>query len=179
NITNTDYTFTQSGTLPSTYKTSNGKVYKLKGWYKGNTKPATLNTGKPTYKVTYNNNDDLNVVYEETSKDYKFPSSTVNFQFVNEAGAILLPTPFTITTDLQQEINSTYTKLGSITGTNSGNTKQVTIPARTIKADVSLGGVNNYGTTNTRITIPKFYENISLYTGSAYTQALFNQYSTV
>ncbi len=179
NITNTDYTFTQSGTLPSTYKTSNGKVYKLKGWYKGNTKPTTLNTGKPTYKVTYNNNDDLNVVYEETSKDYKFPSRTVNFQFVNEAGAILLPTPFTITTDLQQEINSTYTKLGSITGTNSGNTKQVTIPARTIKADVSLGGVNNYGTTNTRITIPKFYENISLYTGSAYTQALFNQYSTV
>ncbi|BDH66263.1 WxL domain-containing protein [Enterococcus faecalis] len=179
NITNTDYTFTQSGTLPSTYKTSNGKVYKLKGWYKGNTKPTTLNTGKPTYKVTYNNNDDLNVVYEETSKDYKFPSSTVNFQFVNEAGAILLPTPFTITTDLQQEINSTYTKLGSITGTNSGNTKQVTIPAKTIKADVSLGGVNNYGTTNTRITIPKFYENISLYTGNAYTQATFNQYSTV
>ncbi|HCT5614040.1 TPA: hypothetical protein OT157_002676, partial [Enterococcus faecalis] len=179
NITNTDYTFTQSGTLPSTYKTSNGKVYKLKGWYKGNTKPATLNTGKPTYKVTYNNNDDLNVVYEETSKDYKFPSSTVNFQFVNEAGAILLPTPFTITTDLQQEINSTYTKLGSITGTNSGNTKQVTIPARTIKADVSLGGVNNYGTTNTRITIPKFYENISLYTGSTYTQATLNEYLTV
>ncbi|EGO8248933.1 WxL domain-containing protein [Enterococcus faecalis] len=179
NITNTDYTFTQSGTLPSTYKTSNGKVYKLKGWYKGNTKPATLNTGKPTYKVTYNNNDDLNVVYEETSKDYKFPSRTVNFQFVNEAGAILLPTPFTITTDLQQEINSTYTKLGSITGTNSGNTKQVTIPARTIKADVSLGGVNNYGTTNTRITIPKFYENISLYTGSTYTQATLNEYLTV
>ncbi|EGO8241761.1 WxL domain-containing protein, partial [Enterococcus faecalis] len=130
------------------------------------------------YKVTYNNNDDLNVVYEETSKDYKFPSSTVNFQFVNEAGTIISPTPFTITTDLQQEINSTYTKLGSITGTNSGNTKQVTIPARTIKADVSLGGVNNYGTTNTRITIPKFYENISLYTGSTYTQATFNQYST-
>ena len=179
NITNTDYTFTQSGTLPSTYKTSNGKVYKLKGWYKGKTKPATLNTGKPTYKVTYNNNDDLNVVYEETSKDYKFPSSTVNFQFVNEAGTIISPTPFTITTDLQQEINSTYTKLGSITGTNSGNTKQVTIPARTIKADVSLGGVNNYGTTNTRITIPKFYENISLYTGSTYTQATLNEYLTV
>ena len=179
NITNTDYTFTQSGTLPSTYKTSNGKVYKLKGWYKGKTKPATLNTGKPTYKVTYNNNDDLNVVYEETSKDYKFPSRTVNFQFVNEAGTIISPTPFTITTDLQQEINSTYTKLGSITGTNSGNTKQVTIPARTIKADVSLGGVNNYGTTNTRITIPKFYENISLYTGSTYTQATLNEYLTV
>ncbi|MFP9035545.1 WxL domain-containing protein, partial [Enterococcus faecalis] len=80
---------------------------------------------------------------------------------------------------LQQEINSTYTKLGSITGTNSGNTKQVTIPAKTIRADVSLGGVNNYGTTNTRITIPKFYENISLYTGNAYTQATLNEYLTV
>ncbi|MDV2934000.1 WxL domain-containing protein, partial [Enterococcus faecalis] len=51
--------------------------------------------------------------------------------------------------------------------------------AKTIRADVSLGGVNNYGTTNTRITIPKFYENISVYTGSAYTQATFNKYSTV
>ena len=177
-ITNTDYTFTQSGTLPSTYKTSNGKVYKLKGWYKGNTKPATLNTGTPTYKVTYNNNDDLNVVYEETSKDYNFPSRAVSFQFLNEAGTIISPTPFTITTDLQQEINSTYTKLESITGTNSGNTKRVTIPAKTIRADVSLGGVNSYGTTNTRITIPKFYENISVYTGSAYTQATLNRYST-
>ncbi|EPI5732237.1 WxL domain-containing protein, partial [Enterococcus faecalis] len=180
-ITNNNYTFKQSGTLPETYKASNGKNYKFKGWYKGKTKPATLKTTKtPSYAVTYDNNDDLNVVYEvDTAKDYKFPSRTVNFQFVNEAGAILLPTPFTITTDLQQEINSTYTKLGSITGTNSGNTKQVTIPAKTIRADVSLGGVNNYGTTNTRITIPKFYENISLYTGNAYTQATFNQYSTV
>ncbi|RBS21305.1 WxL domain-containing protein [Enterococcus faecalis] len=180
-ITNNNYTFKQSGTLPETYKASNGKNYKFKGWYKGKTKPATLKTTKtPSYAVTYDNNDDLNVVYEvDTAKDYKFPSRTVNFQFVNEAGAILLPTPFTITTDLQQEINSTYTKLGSITGTNSGNTKQVTIPAKTIRADVSLGGVNNYGTTNTRITIPKFYENISLYTGNAYTQATLNEYLTV
>ncbi|EJI7261424.1 WxL domain-containing protein, partial [Enterococcus faecalis] len=133
----------------------------------------------PSYAVTYDNNDDLNVVYEvDPAKDYKFPSRTVNFQFVNEAGTIISPTPFTITTDLQQEINSTYTKLGSITGTNSGNTKQVTIPAKTIRADVSLGGVNNYGTTNTTITIPKFYENISVYAGSAYTQATSNYYLT-
>ncbi|MET2368902.1 WxL domain-containing protein [Enterococcus faecalis] len=180
-MTSNNFTYTSAKALPDTYKASNGKTYKFKGWYKGKTKPATLKTTKtPSYAVTYDNNDDLNVVYEvDPAKDYKFPSRTVNFQFVNEAGAILLPTPFTITTDLQQEINSTYTKLGSITGTNSGNTKQVTIPARTIKADVSLGGVNNYGTTNTRITIPKFYENISLYTGNAYTQATLNEYLTV
>ncbi|MGL9957977.1 hypothetical protein IGL07_002616 [Enterococcus sp. DIV1368f] len=178
-MTNNNFTYTSAKALPDTYQ-ANGKTYKFKGWYKGKTKPATLKTTKtPSYAVTYDNNDDLNVVYEETSKDYKFPSSTVNFQFVNEAGTIISPTPFTITTDLQQEINSTYTKLGSITGTNSGNTKQVTIPAKTIRADVSLGGVNNYGTTNTRITIPKFYENISLYTGNAYTQATLNEYLTV
>ncbi|HBI1673832.1 TPA: WxL domain-containing protein [Enterococcus faecalis] len=179
-ITNNDYTFIQGGTLPELYTASNGKAYKFKGWYKGKTKPATLETSKtPSYKVTYDDNDDLNVVYEEAiTKDYNFPSRAVSFQFLNEAGTIIPPTPFTITTDLQQEINSTYTKLGSITGTNSGNTKRVTIPAKTIKADVSLGGVNSYGTTNTRITIPKFYENISVYTGSAYTQATLNRYST-
>ncbi|EHT2878960.1 WxL domain-containing protein [Enterococcus faecalis] len=178
-ITNNDYTFTQDGTLPDTY-VADGKTYKFKGWYKGNTKPATLETSKtPSYKVTYDDNDDLNVVYEEvTNKDYNFPSRAVSFQFLDEAGTIIPPTPFTITTDLQQEINSTYTKLESITGTDSGNTKQVTIPAKTIKADVSLGGVNSYGTTNTRITIPKFYENISVYTGNDHTQATLNRYST-
>ncbi len=178
-IENTQYTFTQSGTLPDTYQ-ANGKTYKFKGWYKGKTKPATLRTTKTrSYAMTYDDNDDLNVVYEvDTSKDYNFPSRAVSFQFLNEAGTIISPTPFTITTDLQQEINSTYTKLESITGTNSGNTKRVTIPAKTIRADVSLGGVNSYGTTNTRITIPKFYENISVYTGSAYTQATLNRYST-
>ncbi|WP_270287812.1 WxL domain-containing protein [Enterococcus faecalis] len=178
-IDSSPYTFKQSGTLPDTY-TSGGKTYKFKGWYKGKTKPATLQTTKtPSYAVTFDDNDDLNVVYEvDMTKDYKFPSNTVNFQFINEAGTIISPTFFTITTDLQQEINSTYTKLGAITGTNSGNTKQITIPAKTLRADVSLGGVNNYGTTNTRITIPRFYENISVYTGNAYKQATLNHYST-
>ena len=179
-IDSENFTYTSPKALPDTYKVGD-KTYKFKGWYKGKNKPTTLETSKtPSYKVTYDDNDDLNVVYEvDPAKDYKFPSRTVNFQFVNEAGTIISPTPFTITTDLQQEINSTYTKLGSITGTNSGNTKQVTIPAKTIRADVSLGGVNNYGTTNTTITIPKFYENISVYAGSAYTQATLNKYLTV
>ncbi|MGM0013586.1 hypothetical protein IGL81_002477 [Enterococcus sp. DIV1318a] len=177
-IDSSTYTFKQSGTLPDSYKVGT-KTYKFKGWYKGTDKTKIQTTKAPSYAVTFDDKDDLNVVYEvDTTKDYNFPSKTVNFQFVNEAGTIISPTPFTITTDLQQEINSTYTKLGSITGANSGNTKQVTIPAKTIRADVSLGGVNSYGTTNTRITIPKFYENISVYTGSAYTQATLNRYST-
>ncbi|MGL9942257.1 hypothetical protein IGK86_002763 [Enterococcus sp. DIV1206] len=177
-ITSNDFTYTSAKALPDTYK-AGGKTYKFKGWYKGTDKTALKTTKTPSYAVTYDDQDDMTAVYEvDTGKDYNFPSKTVNFQFIDEAGTIISPTPFTITTDLQQEINSTYTKLGSITGINSGNTKRVTIPAKTIRADVSLGGVNNYGTTNTRITIPKFYENISVYTGSAYTQATLNRYST-
>ena len=177
-ITSNDFTYTSAKALPDTYK-AGGKTYKFKGWYKGTDKTALKTTKTPSYAVTYDDQDDMTAVYEvDTGKDYNFPSKTVNFQFIDEAGTIISPTPFTITTDLQQEINSTYTKLGSITGINSGNTKRVTIPAKTIRADVSLGGVNNYGTTNTRITIPKFYENIFVYTGSAYTQATLNRYST-
>ncbi|MGM0332786.1 WxL domain-containing protein [Enterococcus sp. AZ050] len=177
-ITSNDFTYTSAKALPDTYK-AGGKTYKFKGWYKGTDQTKMKTTKTPSYAVTYDDQDDMTAVYEvDTGKDYNFPSKTVNFQFIDEAGTIISPTPFTITTDLQQEINSTYTKLGSITGINSGNTKRVTIPAKTIRADVSLGGVNNYGTTNTRITIPKFYENISVYTGSAYTQATLNRYST-
>ena len=177
-ITSNDFTYTSAKALPDTYK-AGGKTYKFKGWYKGTDQTALKTTKTPSYAVTYDDQDDMTAVYEvDTGKDYNFPSKTVNFQFIDEAGTIISPTPFTITTDLQQEINSTYTKLGSMTGINSGNTKRVTIPAKTIRADVSLGGVNNYGTTNTRITIPKFYENIFVYTGSAYTQATLNRYST-
>ena len=68
-VINSDpYTFKQSGTLPDTY-TTGGKTYKFKGWYKGKTKPNTLTTTKaPSYAVTYDDNDDLNVVYEEDRK---------------------------------------------------------------------------------------------------------------
>ena len=59
------YTFKQAGTLPDTY-TTGGKTYKFKGWYKGKSILNTLTTTKaPSYQVTYDDNDDLNVVYEE------------------------------------------------------------------------------------------------------------------
>ncbi|EOD7402738.1 hypothetical protein ACJQ43_002919, partial [Enterococcus faecalis] len=85
-ITSNNYTFKQAGTLPETYKASNGKTYKFKGWYKGKTKPNTLTTTKaPSYAVTYDDNDDLNVVYEEI-KVLEFPSRTYQFGFVDESG---------------------------------------------------------------------------------------------
>ncbi|EGO8760716.1 WxL domain-containing protein [Enterococcus faecalis] len=67
-ITNNNYTFKQSGTLPETYKASNGKNYKFKGWYKGKTKPNTLTTSTtPTYNTTFDDNDDMTAVYKEAS----------------------------------------------------------------------------------------------------------------
>ncbi|MFI2777569.1 hypothetical protein, partial [Escherichia coli] len=65
-VINSDpYTFKQAGTLPDTY-TAGGKTYKFKGWYKGKSIPNTLTTTKaPSYAVTYDDNDDLNVVYQE------------------------------------------------------------------------------------------------------------------
>ena len=65
-VTGEDFTFTQEGTLPERYTGSDGKTYLFKGWYKGNAKPSTLETTKtPSYAVTYDDNDDLHVVYEE------------------------------------------------------------------------------------------------------------------
>ncbi|MGO2786785.1 MAG: WxL domain-containing protein, partial [Enterococcus faecalis] len=64
-MTSNAFTFKQAGTLPDTY-TAGGKTYKFKGWYKGKTKTEPLKTTKaPSYGVTYDDNDDLNVVYEE------------------------------------------------------------------------------------------------------------------
>ncbi|WP_172617284.1 hypothetical protein, partial [Enterococcus faecalis] len=60
--------------------------YKFKGWYKGKTKPNTLTTTKaPSYAVTYNNDDDLTVVYEEI-EFFDFPALTYQFGFVDESG---------------------------------------------------------------------------------------------
>ncbi|MDK6820136.1 hypothetical protein QP357_26565, partial [Klebsiella pneumoniae] len=84
-MTSNDFTFKQSGTLPDTYQ-ADGKTYKFKGWYKGKTKPNTLTATKaPSYAVTYDDNDDLNVVYEEI-KVLEFPSRTYQFGFVDESG---------------------------------------------------------------------------------------------
>ena len=90
-VINSDpYTFKQSGTLPDTY-TTGGKTYKFKGWYKGKTKPNTLTTTKaPSYAVTYDDNDDLNVVYEEETVTTLYPSMNVNF--VDEKGVGFTPT---------------------------------------------------------------------------------------
>ena len=78
--------------LPETYKVGT-KSYRFKGWYKGKTKTEPLATTKtPSYKVTYDDNDDLTVVYEEFS-GYELPASTNQFGFVDEAtNKLIAPT---------------------------------------------------------------------------------------
>ncbi|RTK39911.1 hypothetical protein, partial [Enterococcus faecalis] len=55
------FKYTAAQALPTTY-TAGGKTYTFQGWYKGKTKPSALTTTKaPSYAVTYDDNDDLNV----------------------------------------------------------------------------------------------------------------------
>ena len=120
-MTSNAFTFKQSGTLPETYKASNGKTYKFKGWYKGKTKPNTLTTTKaPSYAVTYDDNDDLNVVYEEETVTTLYPS--INMNFVNEKGGTFTPAlTFSGKYYAQSTSASLRTDLYDVTSKNNGS----------------------------------------------------------
>ncbi|MDV7769855.1 WxL domain-containing protein, partial [Enterococcus faecalis] len=135
-VINSDpYTFKQSGTLPDTYQ-ADGKTYKFKGWYKGKVIPNTLTTTKaPSYAVTYDGNDDLNVVYEEATE---FPEETYQFGFVNEAGQLVNPDDINLTYDYKSIVYRGTGAAGSTvsfgtiannqSGVKVGNLRQVTLP---------------------------------------------------
>ena len=168
-ITSNNYTFKQAGTLPETYKASNGKTYQFKGWYKGKTKPNTLTTTKaPSYAVTYDDNDDLNVVYEEVN----FPETTYQFGFVNEAGQLVNPEDINLTYDYKSIVfrgtggaDSTVS-FGTIannqSGVKVGNLRQVTLPAKNI-AQPTATGWNGEAFANFSIKLPKYYKSLNLY----------------
>ncbi|WP_458103269.1 WxL domain-containing protein [Enterococcus faecalis] len=168
-IDSSPYTFKQSGTLPESY-TSGGKTYKFKGWYKGKTEPATLETSKtPSYAVTYDDNDDLNVVYEEVN----FPEATYQFGFVNEAGQLVNPTDINITYDYKSiayrratEGADATVSFGTIatnqSATTVGNLKNVTLPATYI-ARPTESGWNGDAYSNFSIKLPRYYQSLNLY----------------
>ncbi|HAP3295530.1 TPA: WxL domain-containing protein [Enterococcus faecalis] len=172
-VINSDpYTFKQSGTLPETYKASNGKTYKFKGWYKGKTKPNTLTTTKaPSYPVTYNDDDDLNVVYEEIEA-FDFPETTYQFGFVNEAGQLVNPDNINLTYDYKSIVfrgtggAGSTVSFGTIannqSGVKVGNLRQVTLPAKNI-AQPTATGWNGDAFTNFSIKLPKYYKSLNLY----------------
>ncbi|HHD1604783.1 TPA: hypothetical protein ACN1NJ_002718, partial [Enterococcus faecalis] len=168
-ITSNNYTFKQAGTLPETYKASNGKTYKFKGWYKGKTKPNTLTTTKaPSYAVTYDDNDDLNVVYEEVN----FPETTYQFGFVNEAGQLVNPEDINLTYDYKSIVFRGTGGAGSTvsfatiannqSGAKVGNLRQVTLLAKNI-AQPTVVGWNGEAFANFSIKLPKYYKSLNLY----------------
>ncbi|MFG5543784.1 WxL domain-containing protein, partial [Enterococcus faecalis] len=119
-MTSNDFTFKQSSTLPDTYQ-AGGKTYKFKGWYKGKTKPSTLTTTKaPSYAVTYDGNDDLNVVYEEETVTTFYPSLDVNF--VDEKGVGFTPAlTFSGKYRVQRTSDRLYTDLYDLTSKSKGS----------------------------------------------------------
>jgi hypothetical protein len=170
-ITNNDYTFTQGGILPNTYTANNGKAYKFKGWYKGKTEPATLETSKtPSYAVTYDDNDDLNVVYEEVAtKAYTLPSKEISFGYVDEKGELINPANFTIETELGDSSETETTVLSKIYGTNdtSNMLKKLAIPGKSYT--IPEGSIKTYGTRYVNHTIPKYYKTLSISPTATYT----------
>ncbi|EHF1750717.1 WxL domain-containing protein [Enterococcus faecalis] len=163
------YTFKQAGALPDTY-TASGKTYKFKGWYKGKTKPSALATTKaPSYRVTYDGNDDLNVVYEETKeKTATIPAVTYKFGFVDEKGALVAPANFNMTTNLTTIMNGTPKQVGTASGVNNGNLKQLTIPSQQLTYTPTVNPAFS-GSTNFRVTVPKQYKLPTVKPGTYYT----------
>ncbi|EGO8918744.1 WxL domain-containing protein [Enterococcus faecalis] len=166
------YTFKQAGTLPDTY-TTGGKTYKFKGWYKGKTKPSTLTTTKaPSYAVTYDGNDDLNVVYEEVvTKTYTLPSKEITFGYVDEKGNLINPANFTLKATMSETTKSgTTTPFSTITGTNvtTTNLKKLTIPQKVYTLPESVEGTT-YGIRSVTHEIPKYYRTISISPTATYT----------
>lgn len=168
-IDSNDFTYTQSGTLPKSYKGADGKTYFLKGWYKGKTKPSTLETGTPTYKVTYDDNDDLTVVYEEAvEKTATIPAITYKFGFVNEKGTLVAPANFMMQTNLTTVMNETPKQVGTATGVNNGSLKHLTIPSQVLTyTPVTKPAFS--GATDFRVTIPRYYKTPTVKPGTYYT----------
>lgn len=91
------YTFKQKDLLPSSYEIDS-KTYQFQGWYKGKTKPENLEKSvTPSYDITYDDNDDLTVVYKE------IPQKNYTFEDVN--GVEIAP-PSDFIQDHQQPITT-------------------------------------------------------------------------
>ena len=177
-ITSNNYTFKQAGTLPETYKASNGKTYKFKGWYKGKTKPNTLTTTKaPSYAVTYDDNDDLNVVYEEIEA-FDFPALTYQFGFVDESGKRVDASTIKLTydnwhgeglaTNSADSNKPDYWKTVSLekgqVAPTKNNLKEIAYPAQSL--EILSDRSTQHSAANLTFTLPNYYEKISVYNKS-------------
>ena len=177
-ITSNDFTYTSAKALPDTYKASNGKTYKFKGWYKGKTKPNTLTTTKaPSYAVTYDDNDDLNVVYEEIEA-FDFPALTYQFGFVDESGKRVDASTIKLTydnwhgeglaTNSADSNKPDYWKTVSLekgqVAPTKNNLKEIAYPAQSL--EILSDRSTQHSAANLTFTLPNYYEKISVYNKS-------------
>ncbi|HCT3381713.1 TPA: WxL domain-containing protein [Enterococcus faecalis] len=187
-MTSNAFTFKQAGTLPDTYKASNGKTYKFKGWYKGKTKPNTLTTTKaPSYAVTYDGNDDLTVVYEAIQEGkgmssvqvmnkaiqnpVTLPDRMYRVLFINETGGLTFADRYGFTGELVEVADGKVTPIGPVPTNNNSAVKEITIPGRVF--DTERPTPLQYGVRNATFTLPKMYKTVTYqpgpnYTGTAY-----------
>ncbi|MGH1790505.1 WxL domain-containing protein [Enterococcus faecalis] len=169
-ITSENFTFMHGTTLPDSYKGTDGKTYKFKGWYKGKSKPSTLKTTKqPSYQATFDDNDDLTVVYDSSGeKTATIPAITYKFGFVNEKGTLVAPTNFVMQTNLTTVMNETPKQVGTATGVNNGSLKHLTIPSQVLTyTPVTKPAFS--GATDFRVTIPRYYKTPTVKPGTYYT----------
>lgn len=168
-ITDNNFIFTESRTLPETYA-ADGKNYVFKGWYKGTNQTKMETTPKPSYAVTYNDQDDLTVVYEEAvTKTYTFPTKEIQFGYVDEAGNLLNPADFTVEAELGENDETQATVLSKVYGTDVAETKlkKLTIPGKSYELpDMS---VKTYGTRYVNHTIPRYYRLMAITPTATYT----------
>ncbi|HFK2760593.1 TPA: WxL domain-containing protein [Enterococcus faecalis] len=150
-----DFTYTSNQALPSIYKTED-KTYQLKGWYKGKIKPTTLKESEtPSYPVTYDDQDDLTVVYEEIAQ---VQESELRFGFVDEEGNLLDPKDFEVTSTLTYDFMDEITVPVPLTAEDITDYKVLKTPAKDfIKTDHE----SFYGLSDTKIRIPKYYKGIT------------------
>ena len=187
-MTSNAFTFKQAGTLPDTYKASNGKTYKFKGWYKGKTKPNTLTTTKaPSYAVTYDGNDDLTVVYEAIQEGkgmssvqvmnkaiqnpVTLPDRMYRVLFINETGGLTFADRYGFTGELVEVADGKVTPIGPVPTNNNSAVKEITIPGRVF--DTERPTPLQYRVRNATFTLPKMYKTVTYqpgpnYTGTAY-----------
>ena len=125
----------------------------LKGWYKGKEKPDKLNEITRTnrnisYPVTYDDQDDITIVYDE----FKTEDKTINFGFINETGDYVAPSNFNIRTDMSQVVGGLQSKLQTITALPTGDFLQLKLPAVNIVGSFT-SDEELYGTRNSIVTI--------------------------
>ncbi|EGO9015323.1 WxL domain-containing protein [Enterococcus faecalis] len=168
-ITSNDFTYTSAKALPDTYK-AGGKTYKFKGWYKGTDKTALKTTKTPSYAVTYDDQDDLTVMYEEIDV-LEFPSRIYQFGFVDESGKRVDASTIDLTydnwygigTEPPNNIPSAWatTKIETgIKANTNNNFKEITYPVHYLETNGK--DAFQFSAANLRYHLPRFYKSISV-----------------